>query len=142
VSTVANQSLVNSILVVLDGSANVLDEAVRIAREANARLTVASVVAPTPAWAFAGRFAVPFTPDDLRRACEREAEAEIARARASVPDGVSLTTRILRGRASSALVDEALAGGYDLVVAGSRAGRRARLLRRRCPVPVLVVPRA
>jgi nucleotide-binding universal stress UspA family protein len=145
------RALARRILVALDGSApsrNALDQAVRIAHCDGARLTIASTVARTPRWTFAGPFVVPFTPEALRRACEHEAETYIARAREHVPDAVSVTTRILRGRASSALIAEALAGGYDLVVAGSRPGRVLPLLRRwevsnalvrRCPVSVLVV---
>jgi nucleotide-binding universal stress UspA family protein len=142
------------ILVAFDGSEEArraLDEAIRIARDEHARLTIVSVAAGAPWCAFPGALVVPFTRDELRLAGVRDAERLLALARACVPDAVSVTTRVLSGRISTAIVAEASAGGYDLLVTGSRPARLlattgspalARALVRRCPVSVLVVRRA
>jgi nucleotide-binding universal stress UspA family protein len=140
----------SQILVAIDsvgGPSGALGEAIRLALAGHARLTVVAVVAPPPLWwVGAAAYVVPWRPEDLRRAAVRQAEIALAGARAAVPPTISLTTRILFGRAARALLGEAAAVGYDLVVVGvpgdrgTRAwARTAGALARRCPVSVLVV---
>jgi nucleotide-binding universal stress UspA family protein len=73
---------------------------------------------------------MPYTREGLRHDLEGEMLRHLANARDEVPAAVSVTTKVLHGRAARALAAYAEQGGYDLVVTGPRpAGRLARLFR-------------
>ena len=133
-----------SILVDIDATDRAqpaLERAVGLARRAGARLTIVDVLG---------------VPSHARRYLPARLEEEIGNRRrddlariAQEVTGVSVETRILDGRAASALIEEVLASGHDLVV---REGARDRVaprrepsgavdleLLRRCPCPVLLV---
>jgi nucleotide-binding universal stress UspA family protein len=138
------------ILVATDGSQHAeraLAEAIDLARLADGSLTIVTVV-PTPAtWAMGGfALAADYSTiqDDLDRAYRDMLEDE----KAKVPEGVRVQTRLLEGRAATAIVGELKSGGHDLVVMGSRGRGEIRSLvlgsvsqevLSSSPVPVLVV---
>jgi universal stress protein E len=118
-----------------------LERAARLARSSGARLTLVDVMS---------------VPTHARRYLPASLEAEMAGRRrdglarlAEGVTGVSVETRLLEGRGGTALVDEVLASGHDLVVReGARdlvAPRREPSgavnldLLRRCPCSVLLV---
>jgi nucleotide-binding universal stress UspA family protein len=124
---------VRRVLVEVDGTAEgwaALKKGISVAMREHALLTVAGVVEDTPCWFAMTPAALPYTRESLQRDAEREVERQLAAARDEVPATVSVTTRLLRGKAAPALAALAEEGGYDLVLAGSRsAGRLRRLLR-------------
>src|SRR5690348_16756293 len=118
------------ILVATDGSQHAeraLAEAIDLARLADGSLTIVTVV-PTPAtWAMGGfALAADYSTiqDDLDRAYRDMLEDE----KAKVPEGVRVQTRLLEGRAATAIVGELKSGGHDLVVMGSRGRGEIRSL--------------
>jgi nucleotide-binding universal stress UspA family protein len=75
-----------------------------------------------------GVMILPYSPDDLRRELDNEMLQQLAAARDEIPAAVSVTTRILHGRATRELARLAEEGRYDLVVTGPRrTGRLGRL---------------
>jgi nucleotide-binding universal stress UspA family protein len=136
-----------SILVAVDGSraaTEALTEAVDLARNEGARLTLISVAAP-PRWRFvSGPYFVPLPcPDELERAAEKVLED----AEALVPEDVPVSTVVRRGPAAKAILERIDAGEHDLVVMGSRGlgatgslilGSVSRAVLARSPVPVLI----
>jgi nucleotide-binding universal stress UspA family protein len=136
-----------SILVAVDGSraaTEALTEAVDLARNESARLTLISVAAP-PRWRFVtGPYLVPLPcPDEL----ERTAEKIVEQAEALVPEDVPVSTVVRRGDAAKAILERIEAGEHDLVVMGSRGlgptgslilGSVSRTVLARSLVPVLV----
>jgi nucleotide-binding universal stress UspA family protein len=123
---------VRRILVAFDGSDGAwaaVGRAIDIAVAQSALLTIAAVVPEPRLYAGFGPFALPYSPDTLRRDAEREMLRLLGEARDEVPANVSLTTLLLRGRPAKALAGLAAAGDYDLVVTGPRpSGRLRRLL--------------
>jgi nucleotide-binding universal stress UspA family protein len=124
---------VHRLVVAFDGSPGswaALERAIEIAVSNRALLTIAAVVEePRFIWQGPGTMGVPFTRESLRHELEIEMTRHLANARDEVPATVSVTTRLLRGRAARALAAFAEEGGYDLVVTGPRpAGRLRRLL--------------
>ena len=114
-----------NVLVAVDGSEHAeraLAEAVDIARTHDGALTVITVVTPAPLPVLAGPYAVPLPRDPDER--EREGQAILERAVASVPDGVPLATTVCTGSPGPAIVERLVEGRHDLVVVGSR-GRGA-----------------
>ncbi len=135
-----------SVLVALDGSrasTAALQQAIDLARDEGARLTLISVAAPLR-WRPAGPYYVPLpSPDEL----ERQAQEILDHAEARVPEGVAVSTVLRRGDAADAIVERIEQGEHDLVVMGSRGhGRAVSLLLgsvsrdvvARSPVPVLI----
>jgi nucleotide-binding universal stress UspA family protein len=125
---------VHCVLVAFDGSAGAwvaLRRAIEVAVANHALLTIAAVVEePLAIWMGFGAMTVPVTRESLRRDLEHEMRLHLAEARDEVPATVSVTTRMLHGRAARALAELVEAGGYDLVVTGPRPlGRLGRLLR-------------
>lgn len=115
----------DSILVAVDGSDHAeraLSQAVDLARAEGARLTLINVTTPPPLPVLAGPYAAP-VPRHLEE-LEREAEALVERAAASVPEGVPVATVVRRGSPGPAIVERIADGEHDLVVLGSR-GRGA-----------------
>jgi nucleotide-binding universal stress UspA family protein len=136
-----------SILVAVDGSpaaARALDEAVDLARDRGARLTLISV-AELPRWRVSGfPLAVPF-PNQSQLI--REAEKIVERAEARVPDGVPVSTVVRWGPVVSEILKRVRTGEHDLVVIGSRGlgpagslilGSISRAVLAKSPVPVLI----
>jgi nucleotide-binding universal stress UspA family protein len=135
-----------NILVALDGSADAdaaIAHASRLAEDQHARLTLLTV-APYPYQHAA--IGVPAPPDlsDCYAAALRKAVD-------SVPDDVSLTSRLLRGHAAETILMVAGEGDYDLIVMGSHGhGRLHRALLgsvshrvlHDSPVPVLLIRHA
>jgi nucleotide-binding universal stress UspA family protein len=124
---------IHRVLVAFDGSEGAwaaLRQAIEVALEQRALLTIAGVVEqPTCSFAGMSPVAIPYTPDAMRRDAERHMQQQLAAARDEVPAAVSVTTRILHGRAVPVLTALAESGNYDLVVTGPRpVGRLRRLL--------------
>jgi len=118
-----------------------LERAARLARSSGARLTVVDVTG-VPS------YARPYLPAGLAEEMAERRRGDLARLAEGVA-GVPVESRLLEGRGATALVDEALAAGHDLVVReGARdlvAPRREPSgavnleLLRRCPGSVLLV---
>jgi nucleotide-binding universal stress UspA family protein len=138
------------ILVATDGSQHAeraLEEAIDLARLANGALTIITVV-PTPAtWAMGG-FALAADYSTIQDDLDRAYREMLQDQKAKVPEGVQVDTKLLEGRAASAIVCEVKTGGHDLVVMGSRGRGEIRSLvlgsvsqevLSSSPVPVLVV---
>jgi nucleotide-binding universal stress UspA family protein len=136
-----------SILVPIDGSqsaAAALEEAIALARDDGARLTLISVAVP-PRMVFATPHIAPIqTEAELERAARRVVE----RAADLVPDDVPVSTVVRSGPAAEAILDRVTSGEHDLVVMGSRGlgtagmlvlGSVSRAVIARSPVPVHVV---
>jgi nucleotide-binding universal stress UspA family protein len=128
----ADTHAVRRILVAFDGSDGAwaaVERAIEIAVAQSALLTIAAVVEEPRLYASFGPFALPYSPDALRRDAEREMLQLLGEARDEVPANVSLTTLLLHGRPAKVLASLAATGGYDLVVTGPRpSGRLRRLL--------------
>lgn len=136
-----------SFLVAVDGSpaaAKALAEAIDLARDEGARLTLISV-AVQPRWVALGPFASP-VPSEAQ--LEREAGEIAERAEALVPEDIPVSTVVRRGPAAKAILERIEAGEHDLVVMGSRGlgpagslllGSVSRAVLAHSPVPVLVV---
>jgi nucleotide-binding universal stress UspA family protein len=110
-------SLYRTILVAVDGSPDAraaLEHAVGLAHDQNARLTLLSVVPPVPSSALLSGAA----PQTLQ-ACFADCLAEL---RDSVPDDVSLTTRLLEGPPARRIAETAR--DHDLVVMGTHGRGR------------------
>lgn len=133
-----------SILVDIDATDRAqpaLERAARLARSSGARLTIVDMKG-VPAYA---RSYLPASLEEGMASRRREALARLAE---GVTD-VSVESKLLEGRGGTALVDEVLASGHDLVVReGARdlvAPRREPSgavntdLLRRCPCSVLLV---
>lgn len=136
-----------SILVAVDGSraaAKALEEAVDLARDNGARLTLISVAVP-PHWRPVGPYFVPAPNDDE---LEQEAREIVERAEELVPADVPVSAVVRRGPAAKAILERVENGEHDLVVMGSRGlgpagslllGSVSRGILAHSPVPVLVV---
>jgi len=126
----AERRAVHRVLLAFDGSPGAwaaLDQAIAIADAQRALLTIAAVVSEPTVWIGFGPLGMPFTRETLRQDLERDMQQKLAAARDEVPATISVTTRLLHGRAARRLAELADSGDYDLVVAGPR---RAGLMRR------------
>lgn len=137
-----------SILVAIDGSeaaAAALQEAIALARDDGARLTLISVAVP-PRLVLPSPYIAPFPSEDES---EREARKLLERAARLVPDDVPVSTAVRRGPAGWAILKRVETGEHDLVVMGSRGlgavgsallGSVSRAVLTHSPVPVHIVP--
>jgi nucleotide-binding universal stress UspA family protein len=137
-----------SILVAVDGSqaaSEALEEAIELARDTGARLTLISVAVPFR-WRLPGPYMAPFpTEDELARGAQKVADS----AAALVPDDVPVSTVVRSGPAATAILDRVERGEHDLVVMGSRGlglagslllGSVSRAVLAHSAVPVLIHP--
>jgi nucleotide-binding universal stress UspA family protein len=138
----------HSILVAVDGSpasGRALEQAIELASDNAARLTLIAVAAPPRFRIATGPFMVPYSTDAELAVCARRIVAE---AEALVPDGIPVSTVLRTGDAATAIVQRVVDGEHDLVVMGSHGRRPASSLLlgsvsaavvARSPVPVLIV---
>jgi nucleotide-binding universal stress UspA family protein len=144
VPTVTPPCTARNVLVAFDGSRgahHALATAAALARGANGRLTLMTVVPrpPVPAPGVVGAY-------DFR-AIERAMEADLRAAAETIPDDVPVTTVVAHGHAAPEIVRCVEKGCYDFVVLGFEGhgpmkGAIAgvcKKVRRHCPVAVLVV---
>ena len=139
------------VLVAVDGSNHserALAEAIDLAQQGDAALTLVTVVPEVGTLALGGGFAPAIDYQTLTDDLEREYKQLLEAERAKLPAEDRFRAVMLRGRPARALMDEVKSGGHDLVVMGSRGrgGLRAMMLGsvsqevlHACPVPVLVV---
>ena len=143
------------VLVALDDSGpaqRALSEAIDLARRCRSTLTVMTVIPQPSAWTLGGPYGTPVDLGKLRKENERKYCLILNRAVRGVPEGLSVTSRIIQGMApGAAIVEEARAGNHDLIVMGSRSrsdlrslllGSVSHCVLQTSPVPVLVVPSA
>jgi nucleotide-binding universal stress UspA family protein len=134
------------ILVAFDNSSHAwraLEQAVALAEQRDAELTLMTVVqeprvVPSP-------YVVPLVEvDEL----VTEAEAELEKAAASVPDGIAVRKVVGKGDSAEKIIRRAEADADDVIVIGTRGhsdaaslviGSFSHEVIRRSPVPVLVV---
>ncbi|MEA2279867.1 MAG: hypothetical protein QOK21_474 [Solirubrobacteraceae bacterium] len=114
---------VHNVLVPIDGSREsrlALAYGLAIARVQHARLGLVAVVPELPPLYGPAAAARP----ELEASAQTEMEKVLARARDGLPQDVSVTTRLLGGEPSKAIVTAAREGGHDLIVMGSRGRGR------------------
>jgi nucleotide-binding universal stress UspA family protein len=145
--TLAGVPAARHVLVPVDGSEEswlALAHAVTIAHVYRARVEIVTVV-PDPPQLYG---AVADQTGEIARATHAAMERILAEARDAMPDDVSVTTRLLAGEASRAIVTAARDGGCDLIVMGSRGrgrlqgallGSISQAVLHASPVRVLVV---
>lgn len=136
-----------NVLVAIDGSPEsrlALSYALAIAHARRSRMGLVAVVPELPPLygpAAAQR-------SEIVEAVRAEMEAALADARDGLPDDVSVTTRLLHGEPSRAIVTAARDGDHDLIVMGSRGrgrlqgallGSVSQAVLHTAPVRVLVV---
>jgi len=142
-----------SILVGVDRSENsraAVRHAADIASHRRARLTLIAVYRPQLPWSMtmAPGGISQQTVDDVLDDARAEAQAALDEATALVPPDVDVHSVLASGEPAQAILDQASAGGDDLIVVGSRGrgdasslllGSVSHEVLHRSPVPVLVV---
>lgn len=138
-----------NILVSVDGSPDsdlALDEAIDLARVANARLTVLTAIVHPASWAYSGINAG--AAQQVARELEQEATEILRTAEERVPRDIPVTTILSPDPIRQALMKRVEEGQHDLVVMGSRGrgavastvlGSVSHHMLHHSPVPVLVV---
>ncbi len=119
------------ILVAVDTSPaadRALLEAIDMARDNHASLTVMTVSPATNAWALGSGYYVPVDFDVIDQQTERHYQQVLERALDRVPDDLPVTSILRRGAAGAAIVDQARSGDHDLIVMGSRGHSELRSL--------------
>lgn len=99
-----------------------------MARTNTASLTVMTVVPKPSPWAQSGGYVVPADLDGLSGQTESAYESLLDAAIETVPDDLPVTRVFKRGAAGPTIVDEARAGGHDLIVMGSHGHGELRSL--------------
>jgi nucleotide-binding universal stress UspA family protein len=118
------------LLVAFDGSPHArraLNEAIELAETNHGTLAVITVAPEPGVWAFSG-YGAPVSVDQLAEEAERSCQAMLDDAVRAVPANVPVTKILKRGHAGQQIIDEARAGDYDLLVAGSRGRGELRSL--------------
>jgi nucleotide-binding universal stress UspA family protein len=142
------------ILVAIDGSPDAdraLAEATDLVRLVHGVLTVMTVAPPSSKWVLGGAMGA-YVPaeaaKDAGERVQREYQQLVDQAVARLPDDISVTKLVARGRPAQSIVEQARAGRNDLVVMGSRGrgdvkslllGSVSHAVLQTSPVPVLVV---
>lgn len=139
------------ILVAIDGSEHAkraLGEAVDIASQANAKLTVITVYQRPSALLLGGPIVPSIDLGELEQALRDEHEQLLEQALERVPENVSVVKVLAEGQAAPAILAQARRDGSDLIVVGSRGrggmasmllGSVSHQVLQRSGVPVLVV---
>jgi nucleotide-binding universal stress UspA family protein len=113
-----------NILVASDASSHAraaLRQAADIARTQQASLTVLSSYSSVLAWPGVGLGALSQAIfDELIARARADAQKVIDDAVAALSERMTVATRLIDGPAADAILTEARAGGYDLIVVGSR----------------------
>ena len=140
-----------NLLVAIDKSApaeRALREGIDLARANNARLTVMTVVPPTPTPAIGAAYAAATDIVECARRLENCSLELLNGAIDSVPADVPVTKVLGRGDPARAIVEQTRSGTHDLVIMGSRGrgeirsfllGSVSHGVLQTCPVPVLIV---
>jgi nucleotide-binding universal stress UspA family protein len=140
-----------NLLVAVDGSEHAeraLGEAVDLAKDTGAALTLVAVVPELSSWALAGPFAAPLDFGAINKDLVAAYQEMLDAARAEVPAELNAQALLLEGRPGKALLEQVRSGGHDLVVMGSRGrggvtsmvlGSVSQEVLHGSPVPVLVV---
>jgi nucleotide-binding universal stress UspA family protein len=140
------------ILVAFDGSPHAqraLVEAIDLTQTNNGTLTVITIAPEPSAWTLGGGFGAPIDLSDVNERIRRDYQSMLDDAVSAVPDDLPVTPLVKHGPAGAAIVNEASAGDYDVIVMGSRGRGELRSLLlgsvshhvvQASPVPVLVVP--
>jgi nucleotide-binding universal stress UspA family protein len=118
------------LLVAFDGSPHAqqaLTEAIGIAQANKGTLTVISVAPEPSVWAMSG-YDVPIDVDRVSKQFEREYQLMLDRAVSRIPGDLPVTKILKQGAPGREIAGEANAGGYDLVVMGSRGRGELRSL--------------
>ena len=138
-------SVYRNILVAVDGSPDAeaaLAHAGALARDQRARLTLLTAIPPLPATALLASGAAPPRSEVVRHYADL-----LRQAAATLPPDVGVTTLLVEGPPSRALVDRARSGEFDLIVMGSHGHGRLHGALLGCvsqkvlhasPVPVLL----
>jgi nucleotide-binding universal stress UspA family protein len=118
------------LLVAFDGSSHAqraLREAIDMAQINNGTLAVITVAPEPSVWAFSG-YGAAVSVDQLGEDVERSCQAMLDYAVRAVPANLPVTKILRHGHPGREIVDEAEAGGYDLLVTGSRGHGELRSL--------------
>ncbi len=122
----------HNILVAIDGSAHgvrALAEALDLAERNDARLTILTAVPDPSSWLLSGgSYGGAIDYGELEAETEREYKDLLEKAVSSVPQNVSVTSRLMHGRAGDRILEQLKSGGHDLVVMGSRGRGNVRSL--------------
>ncbi|MEA2142196.1 MAG: hypothetical protein QOI64_626 [Solirubrobacteraceae bacterium] len=126
-------TMFRSLLVAIDGSdhaARALDEAVDLARCANASLTVMTSVPDLSPWVLGGvsGYSGAIDVGALERDAEHEHVAMLDAAIDMLPADVRVTRVVGHGRPADAIIEQVRRAGHDLVVMGSRGHGEVRSL--------------
>jgi nucleotide-binding universal stress UspA family protein len=122
----------HDILVAFDGSEHAeraLAEAIDLAHQSKASLTVATVVPDLSGWVYGGGgLAPPFDYQGLHKDMKVSYRETLDSAQEKIPAEIESRAVMLEGRPARALIDEVKSGGHDLVVMGSRGRGELRSL--------------
>jgi nucleotide-binding universal stress UspA family protein len=126
------RSMFRNILVAIDGSphsARALTEAIDIAQRNNATLTFIAAVPDPSSWLVGGAaYGGGVDLDAFMQESEREYRELLDSAVDSVPQDVSVTKVLARGRPGQRILEQLQSGRHDLVVMGSRGRGDVRSL--------------
>lgn len=141
----------SSILVGVDRSQHArkaLSEAVDIARTQHAALTVVVAYSTLIPWGVTAASLSQNVVDELTEGVRRDAEETAGEVRASIPEGLKAQVLTVDSVPAQAIIDQASAGGHDLIVVGSRGrgdatsivlGSVSHTVLHNSRVPVLIV---
>jgi nucleotide-binding universal stress UspA family protein len=122
----------HNLLVAIDGSPHAsaaLDEAIDIARLSRARLTVIATVPDPSTWLLGGAaYGGGIDFEAIERETEREYGGLLESAVERVPQDVSVTKVLARGRPAEKILEQVEQGHHDLIVMGSRGRGQVRSL--------------
>lgn len=122
----------HNVLVAIDGSAHgqrALTEAIEMAQSYRAQLTIVTSVPDPSAWVVTGgAYAGTIDQDALLEETEQEYGKILEAAVATVPQDVSVTSRLRHGRPGDQILEQLAEGHHDLVVMGSRGRGNVRSL--------------
>ena len=128
-------NMFSKILVAVDGSPHAeraVEEAVDLAKAAGASLTAVTAVPDIAPWVFVGGYggamAPPMSLDDLHEQSRREHQRMLDDVLGRLAEGIDVHRVVVQGPPAQAILDQAEAGGHDLIVMGSRGRGELRSL--------------